>query len=114
MVRILTHALNESKRIRGTATVNKRLLIIRHKNTRLSTDAQFYCFSTYLYERQVLVAGNHLLLREFVPYGTIFMIIRCYNCCHGNYVKGIWALWDNCKDRILACNEQYHTNFNHD
>jgi len=23
------------------------------------------------------------------------MNMYCYNCCHGNVVKGFWALWDN-------------------
>jgi hypothetical protein len=35
---------------------------------------------------------DHLLLRDYGPYGIIFMNVCCYNCCHGNSVKGFWAL----------------------
>jgi hypothetical protein len=30
---------------------------------------------------------------DFGPYGIIFrlMNVRCYNCCHGNAIKGFWA-----------------------
>jgi hypothetical protein len=31
--------------------------------------------------------------KDFGPYGVIFMNV-CYNRCHGNAVKGFWALWD--------------------
>jgi hypothetical protein len=40
------------------------------------------------------LVGDHLLLRDFEPYG-IFMCLCCYNSCHGNAVTGIWDLRDN-------------------
>jgi hypothetical protein len=30
----------------------------------------------------------------------IFMNVCCYNRCHGNAVKGFWALWDNIYDYV--------------
>jgi hypothetical protein len=33
-----------------------------------------------------------MLLRDFGPYG-IFRNV-CYNRCHGNAFKGLWALWN--------------------
>jgi hypothetical protein len=38
-----------------------------------------------------LLAGDALLLRDFGPYGKIFMNV-CYIRCHGNAVKGFSAL----------------------
>jgi hypothetical protein len=50
----------------------------------------------YLYNK--LVAGwlvsDHLMLRDFGPYGIIYMNVCCHNVCHGNSGKGFWALWD--------------------
>jgi hypothetical protein len=40
-----------------------------------------------------------VMLRCFWFYGLIFLNL-CYNRCHGNAVKGIWALWDNIYDCI--------------
>jgi hypothetical protein len=34
-------------------------------------------------------------VKDFGPYGKIFMKVFCYNRCHGSVVKGFWALWDN-------------------
>jgi hypothetical protein len=51
-----------------------------------------------IYNKQVLVSSligwlfNHLLLKDFGPYGIIFMAVCCYNRCHGNAVNGCWVL----------------------
>jgi hypothetical protein len=42
--------------------------------------------------------GGHLLLRDIGCNGIIFMNACCYNHCHGNIVKGFWALLDNIYD----------------
>jgi hypothetical protein len=40
-----------------------------------------------------------ILLRDFGPYGVIFMMcVCCYNRYHDNAVKGFWALWSNIYD----------------
>jgi hypothetical protein len=36
--------------------------------------------------------GDILLLRDFGPYGILRIYVCHYNRCHGNVVKGIWAL----------------------
>jgi hypothetical protein len=38
--------------------------------------------------------SDHVLLRDFGLYRIIFMN-AFYNRCHGNTVKGFWALWHN-------------------
>jgi hypothetical protein len=37
-------------------------------------------------------------LRGFGLYGRKFNNESCYNRCHGNDVKGFWALWDSIYD----------------
>jgi hypothetical protein len=51
--------------------------------------------SVYIMRKCWLVAwlvGNHLLFRDFGPYGIIFMNVCCYNRGHGNAVKSFGAL----------------------
>jgi hypothetical protein len=43
-----------------------------------------------------------MLLRDFGPYGIIFMNACCYNRCHDNAVKGFWALWDICNFHLFS------------
>jgi hypothetical protein len=42
-----------------------------------------------------------MLLRDFGPNGIIFMNVFCYNLCHGNAVRGFWALWNNIYECVL-------------
>jgi hypothetical protein len=44
--------------------------------------------------RYQLLVGDHLLLRDFVPY-VIFRDVCCYNRCNEMLLKRFWALWDN-------------------
>jgi hypothetical protein len=73
---------------------------------------------------------DHLVLRNFGPYGIIFMNVRfvttvamamllqdfgahgikfinvCgYNCCHCNVVMAFWALWDNIYDCVFTTSD---------
>jgi hypothetical protein len=43
-----------------------------------------------------------MLSKDFEPCDIIFMNACCYNRCHGNTVKGFWALWDNIYDHVFA------------
>jgi hypothetical protein len=45
----------------------------------------------YIYNKQVLVGWDN-----------IYECVCCYNRCHGNAVKGSWALWDNIYDVCAA------------
>jgi hypothetical protein len=61
----------------------------------------------YLKSKCWLVAwlvGDHLLLRDFAPYGITFMnmCVCCYNRCRGNAVKGFWALWYNIYECVFT------------
>jgi hypothetical protein len=56
-------------------------------------------FIFYPYNKQCWLLGDHLLLRDFRPYGIIFTNV-CYNRCHDNAVKGFWALWNNIYDSV--------------
>jgi hypothetical protein len=46
--------------------------------------------------------GDHLLLRDFGPYGIIFEYACPYNRCHGNSVEGFWTLLDNIRDYVFT------------
>jgi hypothetical protein len=48
----------------------------------------------------VITVAMVMLLRDSGPYGIIFYEYVCYNRCHGNAVKGFWALWDNIYDYV--------------
>jgi uncharacterized YccA/Bax inhibitor family protein len=43
----------------------------------------------------VTTVAMAMLLKDFEPYGVMFMNACCYNRCHGNASKGFRALWDN-------------------
>jgi hypothetical protein len=40
----------------------------------------------------ITVAIIVILLRDFEPYGILFINVCCYDRCHGNIVKGFWSL----------------------
>jgi hypothetical protein len=44
-----------------------------------------------------------MLLRDFGPYGIMFMNMCCYNRCHGNAINEFWALRDDIYECVCCC-----------
>jgi hypothetical protein len=47
-----------------------------------------------------MLVGDNLLFRDTGPYPIILMNVCRYNRCHGNAIKGFWALWHNIYDHV--------------
>jgi uncharacterized YccA/Bax inhibitor family protein len=51
----------------------------------------------------VITVAMVMLVRDFGPYGIIFMnVCVVITHCHGNAVKGYWALWDNIYECVFT------------
>jgi hypothetical protein len=71
----------------------------RHHIVRISKD-----FGPSGIEFMIVCYKRHHIVRiskDFGPYGIILMNLCCYNLCHGNVVKGFWALWDYVRDCVF-------------
>jgi hypothetical protein len=50
-----------------------------------------------------VLVGDNLLLRDFGPYGIIYIYERmcCNNLCYGKCVKGICTLWNTIHECVV-------------
>jgi hypothetical protein len=50
----------------------------------------------------VTTVATVMMLTDTGPYGIHLYKCMYYNRCHGNDVKGFWALWDNIYKRMCV------------
>jgi hypothetical protein len=100
---IVQHSGNEiriSRSSNGPKNNEQNYELLIHQKTQNS--------NMHLYNWQLLFGSlnDHLLLRNFRPYG-IYLWMFCFNRCHGNASRGFSTLWDNICDYVCLLRTLY-------